>query len=149
MWYVRCKHCQTENRLDSSIVPTEEDASFRLKQSGWRLSMSGKQYIKRNWSCPSCAEWWDETPTAMEIDTSGSAGQFAAAATALSFDDLNSEVEQLKAEVEGLKAEVEKWKGHVRMKDAHVVEIRMLRQEIAKLRADVIAAQHPPPASPP
>ena len=89
----------------------------------------------------------------METDTGGSAGQLAAVAKALSFDDLNSDVEQLKAEVEELKAEVGKWSPgvlwHVKMKEAHVVEIRILREEIKKLRAEVIAAQHPPPASPP
>ena len=155
VWYVRCRHCKTENRLNRVNVPTEADASYALKQSGWRLSNPRKKYIQRNWSCPPCAaEWWgEETPTAMETDTGGSAGQLAAVATALSFDDLNSEVEQLKAEVEELKAEVGKrspgvpW--HVKMKEAHVAEIRRLRQEIEKLRAEVIAAQHPPPASPP
>ena len=155
VWYVRCRHCKTENRLNRVNVPTEADASFALKQSGWRLSNPRKKYIQRNWSCPPCAaEWWgEETPTAMETDTGGSAGQLAAVATALSFDDLNSEVEQLKAEVEELKAEVEKWKelahGHVAYKAAHVDEIRKLMQEIDKLRAEFTAAQHPSLVSPP
>ena len=52
VWYVRCKHCETENRLNRVIVPTEVDASFALKQSGWRLSNPRKKYIQRNWSCP-------------------------------------------------------------------------------------------------
>ena len=146
VWYVRCKHCLTENRLNRLIVPTEEDASFTLKQSGWRLSNPRKKYIQRNWSCPPCAEWWgEETPTAMETDTGGSAGQLAAVATALSFDDLNSEVEQLNAEVQELNAEVFKWSPgvlwHVKMKRGHVAGIRKLRREIKTLRAEVIAAR--------
>ena len=52
VWYVRCKHWLTENRLNRLIVLTEEDASFTLKQSGWRLSNPRKKYIQRNWSCP-------------------------------------------------------------------------------------------------
>ena len=146
VWYVRCKHCETENRLNRVIVPTEEDASFALKQSGWRLSNPRKKYIQRNWSCPPCAEWWDEeTPTAMETDTGGSAGQLAAVATALSFDDLNSEVEQLNAEVQELNAEVFKWSPevlrHVKMNRRHVAGIRTLRRTIKTLRAEVIAAR--------
>ena len=113
--------------------------------------MPGKKYEKRNWSCPSCAKVWsmDTTPT----DAAGSAGQLAAHAAAPSSDALYSEVEQLKGEVETLKAEVLQWKellrGHVQMKDAHVAELRMLRKEIADLRAEFTAAQHPPPVSPP
>ena len=68
------------------------------------------------------------------------------------FDAMNSEVQQLKAEVVELKAEVEKWKelahGHVAYKAAHVDELRKLKQEIDKLRAEATAAQNPPPASP-
>ena len=81
----------------------------------------------------------------MEIDTGGSAGQLAAVATALSFDDLNSEVEQLNAEVQELNAEVFKWSPgvlwHVKMKRGHVAGIRKLRREIKTLRAEVIAAR--------
>ena len=147
VWYVRCRHCKTENRLNRVNVPTEADASYALKQSGWRLSNPRKKYIQRNWSCPPCAaEWWgEETPTAMETDTGGSAGQLAAVATALSFDDLNSEVEQLNAEVQELNAEVFKWSPgvlwHVKMKRGHVAGIRKLRREIKTLRAEVIAAR--------
>ena len=111
----------------------------------WRLSMPGRRSQKRNWSCPTCAEYWqDTTPTSMGTD--GSAGQLAARAAATSFDAVNSEVQQLKAEVEELKAEVEKWKGlvhgHGAYKAAHVDELRTLKQEIGKLRAEVTAAQN-------
>ena len=129
-----------------------------LRECKWQLSMPGNQ--NRKLSCSKCAKWSEKktTPTATDTtpkttDAAGSAGQLAAATTALPFDDLNSEVEQLKAEVEELKAEVGKrspgvpW--HVKLKEAHVAEIRRLRQEIEQLRAEVIAAQHPPPASPP
>ena len=36
-----------------------------------------RKYHQRNWSCPRCAEWWQDTaPTA--TDTAGSAGEPAA-----------------------------------------------------------------------
>ena len=132
-----------------------------LNERKWRLSMPGKKYEKRNWSCPECALYFkdsdatpeatDTTPTA--TDAAGSAGQLAAHAAATSSDALYIEVEQLKAEVETLKAELLQWKellrGHMQMKDAHVAELRLLRKEIADLRAEFTAAQHPPPVSPP
>ena len=131
----------------------EEEAYGMLNERKWRLSMPGKKYEKRNWSCPSCAELWSKDTTPTATDAAGSAGQLAAHAAAPSSDALYSEVEQLKAEVETLKAEVLQWKelvhGHVQMKEAHVVEIRMLRKQIADLRAEVTAAQHPPPIAPP
>ena len=123
----------------------DEEEAYGMLNVEWRLSMPGKKYEKRNWSCPRCAEYFKETtPTAM--DTAGSAGQLAARAAATSFDALNLEVQQLKAEVEELKVEVEKWKelvhGHVAYKGAHVDELRNLKQEIGKLRAEVTAAQN-------
>ena len=141
VWYVRCKHCLTENRLNRLVVPTEEDASFTLKQSGWRLSNPGKKYIQRNWSCPRCAKWWqDTTPTATY--TAGSAGE-PAAKRAILLPNLRQEVQQLKAEIVELKAEVDKWKDlaqrHVADKAEHVDEIRKLRQEIDQLRAQASA----------
>ena len=155
--YVHCKHSAQETTLQAR---NEEEAYGMLNERKWRLSMPGKKYEKRNWSCPSCAELWpkDTTPTA--TDAAGSAGQLAAHAAAPSSDTLYSEVEQLKdeveqlkAEVEQLQAEVEKWKelvhGHVQHKAAHVDDIRKLMQEIDKLRAEFTAAQHPSLVSPP
>ena len=56
----------------------------------------------------------------------------------------SQEVRQLKAEVVELKAEVDKWKElahrHAAYKAAHVDEIRKLRQEIDRLRAQVAQA---------
>ena len=79
-----------------------------LNERKWRLSMPGKKYEKRNWSCPSCAELWSKDTTPTATDAAGSAGQLAAHAAALSSDALYSEVEQLKDEVEQLKAEVDR-----------------------------------------
>ena len=154
---VKCKWCKETKT--QQIMP---DLASMLRECKWQLSIPGK--TSRKWSCTKCAKWSEKKTTPTATDTTpkttdaagsagGTAGQLAAATTALSFDDLNSEVEQLKAEVEELKAEVGKWSPgvlwHVKMKEAHVVEIRRLRQYIEKLRAEVIAAQHPPPASPP
>ena len=115
--------------------------------------MPHKKYPERNWSCPSCAELWSKDTTPTATDAAGSAGQLAAHAAAPSSDALRSEVEQLKAEVETLKAEVLQWRellrGHMQMKEAHVNELRLLKKEIADLRAEFTAAQHPPPVSPP
>ena len=90
----------------------------------WRLSMPRRKYHQRNWSCPRCAEWWqDTTPTA--TDTAGSAGQ-PAAKRAILLPNLRQEVQQLKVEI-------------VQLKAAHVDEIRKLRQEIDRLRAQATA----------
>ena len=154
MWYVHCKWCEKEAWLEAR---DEDEAYVMLKE--WRLSMPGKKSQKRNWSCATCAQYFqDTTPTA--TDTAGSARQLGEAAATLLcssgsplFDALDLEVQQLKAEVVELKAEVEKWKElvprHVAYKAAHVDELRKLRQEIDKLRAEATAAQNPPPASPP
>ena len=107
----------------------------------WRLSMPRRKYHQRNWSCPCCAKWWqDTTPTA--TDTAGSAGE-PAAKRAILLPNVRQEVQQLKAEIVELKAEVDKWKDlaqrHVADKAAHVDEIRKLRQEIDQLRAQATA----------
>ena len=107
----------------------------------WQLSMPRRKYHQRNWSRPRCAEWWqDTTPTA--TDAAGSAGQ-PAAKRAILRPNLRREVQQLKAEVVQLKAEVDKWKElvhrHAAYKAAHVDEIRKLRQEIDRLRAQATA----------
>ena len=149
-WFVHCKHCPQEQTLRAR---SEEDAYGMLKEFKWRLSMPSKKYEERNWSCPSCAQWWSQDTTPTATDAAGSAGQLAAHAAAPSSDALYTKVEQLKEEVETLKAEVLLWKellrGHVQMKDAHVAELRLLRKEIADLRAEFTAAQHPPLVSPP
>ena len=161
-WSVQCKWCEVKK---TEQADNHEAFYNMLKNCKWRCSMPYKKYPQRNWSCPSCRDWWDTPPTATDTtptatDAAGSAGQLAAHAAAPSSDTLYSEVEQLKdeveqlkAEVEQLQAEVEKWKelvhGHVQHKVAHVVEIRTLRQEIADLRAEFTAAQHPPLVSPP
>ena len=107
----------------------------------WRLSILRRKYHQRNWSCPCCAKWWqDTTPTATH--TAGSAGE-PAAKRAILLPNVRQEVQQLKAEIVELKAEVDKWKDlaqrHVADKAAHVDEIRKLRQEIDQLRAQATA----------
>ena len=107
----------------------------------WRLSMPGRKYYQRNWSCPRCAKWWqDTTPTVTH--TAGSAGE-PAAKRAILLPSVRKEVQQLKTEIVELKAEVDKWKDlaqrHVADKAAHVNEIRKLRQEIDQLRAQATA----------
>ena len=157
-WSVQCKWCE-----EKKTEQVDDDSAFNemLKKFNWRLSHPRKKYINRNWTCPECAQVFkdsDATPTATDTtptatDAAGSAGQLAAHAAAPSSDALYSEVEQLKEEVETLKAEVLLWKellrGHVQMKDAHVAELRLLRKEIAELRAEFTATQHPPLVSPP
>ena len=133
---MHCKHCDQEARLQAR---NEEDAYGMLNE--WRLSMPGRRSQKRNWSCPTCAEYWqDTTPTA--TDTAGSAGELAAK-RAILLPNVRQEVWQLKAEIVELKAEVDKWKDlaqrHVADKAAHVDEIRKLRQEIDQLRAQATA----------
>ena len=158
-WSVQCKWC--EERKPSKLR-TILHSTKMPKTCNWRLSNPRKKYIYRNnWSCPDCAQFFkdsDATPTATDTtptatDAAGSAGQLAAHAAAPSSDALRSEVEQLKAEVETLKAEVLQWRellrGHMQMKEAHVNELRLLKKEIADLRAEFTAAQHPPPVSPP
>ena len=146
-WYVHCKHCAQETTLQAR---NEEEAYGMLNERKWRLSMPGKKYEKRNWSCPSCAELWpkDTTPTA--TDAAGSVGQLAAHAAAPSSDGLYSEVEQLEAVLKELKVLVE---GHVQVKQAHVDKFRKLRRKMVDLKAEVLAevtaAQHQPPVSPP
>ena len=135
-WYVQCRWCDKEARLEA---PNEEEAYGMLHE--WRLSMPRRQYHQRNWSCPCCAKWWQNTtPTA--TDTAGSAGEPAAKRAKL-LPNVRQEVRQLKAEIVELKAEVDKWKDlaqrHVADKAAHVDEIRKLRQEIDQLRAQATA----------
>ena len=144
LWYVHCRWCDEEARLEAS---NEEEAYGMLHE--WRLSMPRRKYHQRNWSCPRCAEWWqDTTPTA--TDTAGSAGQ-PAAKRAILLPNLRQEVQHLKAEVVELKAEVDKWKElvhrHVAYKAAHVDEIRKLRQEIDQLRAQATAVPDDDPSS--
>ena len=136
LWYVHCRWCDEEARLEA---PNEEKAYGMLHE--WRLSMPRRKYHQRNWSCPRCAKWWqDTTPTA--TDTAGSAGE-PAAKRAILLPNVRQEVWQLKAEIVELKAEVDKWKDlaqrHVADKAAHVDEIRKLRQEIDQLRAQATA----------
>ena len=135
-WYVQCRWCDEEARLEAR---NEEEAYGMLHE--WRLSMPRRKYHQRNWSCPCCAKWWqDTTPTA--TDTAGSAGE-PAAKRAILLPSVRKEVQQLKAEIVELKAEVDKWKDlaqrHVADKAAHIDEIRKLRQEIDKLRAQATA----------
>ena len=109
-WYVQCRWCDKEARLEA---PNEEEAYGMLHE--WRLSMPRRQYHQRNWSCPCCAKWWqDTTPTA--TDTAGSAGEPAAKRAKL-LPNVRQEVWQLKAEIVELKAEVERL-------NAEVVELK-------------------------
>ena len=140
-WYVRCRHCDWDERLP---ICDEEEAKDQLYV--WRRSMKGRQSKNRNWSCPSCRTWWDEEPTTTETaetaatDAAGSAGQLADAA-ATSFDALQLEVVALKAEVVELKAEVERLKAeaheHVAHQAAHDEELlaralQMVRREVRR-----------------
>ena len=81
----------------------------------------------------------------MQLDQRASAH-----AAAPSSDGLYSEVEQLEAVLKELKVLVE---GHVQVKQAHVDKLRKLRREMVDLKAEVLAevtaAQHQPPVSPP
>ena len=151
VWYVHCKHCEVEKRLNAR---NEEEAYGMLDE--WRLSMKGRQSKNRNWSCPSCRTWWDEEPTTTETaetaatDAAGSAGQLADAADAAAtpFDALKLEVVELKAEVVELKAEVERLRGEVHEHYAHVREREevILARALQMVRRQVAAAQKPPPA---
>ena len=142
-WYVLCKWCQAEARL---AARDEEEAYGMLKAKEWRLSMPGKPYKNRNWSCPTCRHYFDKEPTTTNTagsaatDTAGSAGQLADAA-ATSFDALQLEVVALKAEVVELKAEVERlrWEvhghyAHVRERDEEILArtLQMVRREIRR-----------------
>ena len=101
----------------------------------WRLSMPGKKYNCRNWSCPKCVdEYWKERDQ-RRSDRAGSA------ATDTPFDALKLEVVELKAEVVELKAEVERlwWKlhehdAHVRERDKEILAraLQMVRREIRR-----------------
>ena len=141
VWYVHCRWCDEEARLEAS---NEEEAYGMLHE--WRLSMPRRKYHQRNWSCPRCAEWWqDTTPTATDTAEAEAASQLAptTATTTDTAESASQEVQQLKAEVVQLKAEVDKWKElahrHAAYKAAHVDEIRKLRQEIDQLRAQATA----------
>ena len=109
-WYVRCRWCDEEARLDAR---NENEAYGMLHE--WRLSMPRRKYHQRNWSRPRCAELWqDTTPTA--TDAAGSAGQ-PAAKRAILRPNLRWGVQQLKAEVVELKAEI-------RILKAEIVELK-------------------------
>ena len=143
-WFVHCKWCETETQLEAR---NNEEADAMLAE--WRLSMPRRKYHQRNWSCPRCAEWWqDTTPTA--TDTAGSAGKPAAKRAKL-LPSLRQEVQQLRAEVVELKGEVDKWKElaqtDVAYKAPHVNEIQKLRQEIDQLRAQATAVPDDDPSS--
>ena len=105
-WYVHCRWCSREERFEADL--TEDQAYGMLTNHKWRLSMPGKKYAQRNWSCPACAKWFTEgnedeheeetTATATTTDTAESASQ---------------EVQELKAESVALKAEIEMWKAEI------------------------------------
>ena len=138
--HVHCKWCDEEARLEAR---NEDDAELMLDE--WRLSMRGRPRKVRFWSCPTCAEWYQD-PKETTTDTAESAGQLAHAAATL-FDDLKLEVQQLKAEVVELKAEVVELKfelkaevhPHVAYQAAHDEDIQKLKQKVDKLTAQVTA----------
>ena len=117
--------------------------------------MPRKKYQYRNWSCPRCAEYWqDTTPTA--TDTAEAASQLAptTATTTDTAESASQEVQQLKAEVVELKAEIERLKAdvvelkfelkaevhsHVAYQAAHDEDIQKLKQKVDKLTAQVTA----------
>ena len=127
-WYVHCKWCETETRLEAR---NEEEAIAKLEE--WRLSMPGKKYPCRNWSCPKCVdEYWKERDQRRS-------DRVASAATDTPFDALKLEVVELKAEVVELKAEVERLRGevqghyaHARERDQEILDraLQMVRREI-------------------
>ena len=113
VWYVHCKHCEVENRLNAR---NEEEAYGML--GGWQLSMPQlpRSHSRRNWSCPKCVdEYWKERDQ-RRSDRAGSA------ATDTPFDALKLEVVELKAKVVELEAEVERLRGEVREHYAHARE---------------------------
>ena len=91
LWYVHCKWCDEEARLQA---PNEDEACRMLDE--WRLSMPCRPSKERFWSCPTCAEGHQD-PKPTTTDTAESASQ--------EVDDLKLEVQQLKAEVVELKDE--------------------------------------------
>ena len=86
LWYVHCRWCDEEARLEA---PNEEEAYGMLHE--WRLSMPRRKYHQRNWSCPRCAEWWqDTTPTATDTAEAEAASQLApTTATTTATDDIS------------------------------------------------------------
>ena len=161
-WYVRCRHCDCDERLP---ICEWEEAKDQLYD--WRRSMKGRSSRKRNYSCPSCRTWWDKEPTTTETaetaatDAGGSAGQLAdQRMQRASFDALQLEVVSLKAKVVELKAEVERLKAeaheHVAYQAAHDEELlaralQMVRREIrrcavpddTKVAADIAVPDEP------
>ena len=150
-WYVHCKHCETETRLEAR---NEEEAYAMLEE--WRLSMPDAKYTRRNWSCPKCVdEYWKERDQrrsnragTASTDTAGSSGQLADAtdAAASSFDALKLEVVELKAQVAELKAEVERLRSEVHGHYAHVRERdeQILARALQMVRREVTAARKSP-----
>ncbi|MDA8584320.1 septum formation initiator family protein, partial [bacterium] len=99
LWYVHCKWCDEEARLQA---PNKDEACRMLEE--WRLSMPCRPSEERFWSCPTCAEEHQD-PKPTTTDTAESASQ--------EVDDVKLRIQQLKAEVVELKAEVERLKAEV------------------------------------
>ena len=128
-WYVHCKWCGTETRLEAR---NEEEAYGML--GGWQLSMPQllRSHLRCNWSCPKCVdEYWKERDQ-RRSDRAGSA------ATDTPFDALKLEVVELKAKVVELEAEVERLRGevhghyaHARERDQEILDraLQMVRRE--------------------
>ena len=139
-WYVRCRHCDWDERLP---ICDQKEAKDQLYL--WRRSLKGRSSRKRNYSCPSCRTWWDKEPKTTETaetaatDAAGSAGQLAdQRMQRASFDALQLEVVALKADVVELKKEVERLKAeaheHVAYQAPHDEEflaraLQMVRRE--------------------
>ena len=157
VWYVHCKHCEVEKRLNAR---NEEEAYTGLHE--WRLSMPNRKYQHRNWSCPRCAQYWqDTTPTA--TDTAEAASQLAptTATTTDTAESASQEVQQLKAEVVQLNAELWRLKAdvvelkfelkaevhrHVAYRAAHDEDIQKLKQKVDDLTARVTAVPDDDPS---
>ena len=103
-WYVRCKWCLQEARFEAHL--TEEQAYGMLH--AWRLSVPGKQYSQRNWSCTSCAKWY-----ANSDDGDNGEETAATTTTTATSGSVSQGVQQLKAEVVELKAEIERLEAEV------------------------------------
>ena len=60
-YYVKCKWCETDKSHDLP-QSTWGVTTFKLEleELGWRLSMPGRKASLRWWSCPTCAQYYED-----------------------------------------------------------------------------------------